>query len=1034
MPFLIAAAVDELAKTQPDKRFALVPERVDSTEGAKDVTWAKFRRSVDKAAAWIEAEFGPAAPGNPSLGFLATPFDFRYCIFIIAAIKTGYKLFLPSPRNSPEFHTHLLDKLECSKFISTQPLGEWASGRKVVTTPSLDELLDAADVKPYPYEKTWDEAKDDELVVVHSSGSTGMPKPIKWTNAWMDATRGTILHGTNGKGWFQLFTNEMRMVAMPLFHTAGCLVGPLFGIITNEPMTLFPASAMINANTVVKLIETFDFKSALMPPSILEDISADPEMLKVITKLTAIGFAGGPVASEAGDLLCQYCPVYAGMGSSEAGMYPLNKLTSEIKQSYVWFQIDDLPGFDFEVQDDGLYEIVLKRTDKFDWPIFHTFPDVDRYETKDLFEKHPSVPNAWRLVSRTDDVLILSNGEKVVPLPMEEIIRLAPEVKGVLYAGQGRFMVSAVIELTEEAQSKPRETVLKALKPYIDNANKRAPGFARLSPNMIIFTSNEKPMRRTGKGSIMRKAVLLKDYADEINTLYKQQEESQQTIKLVKDTDEAGTVDSLVELFEQLSGKQISAEEDLFQSAGIDSMQVLGATRVLRASVKAESSKKAKVAPGLIYEHPTIKALAAAVRSLVIDGSVSSDEHHHVEAMEHMLLEYSHGILAANPQAKKLASPENVVITGTTGSLGSYILDILIRDSSIKRVFALNRSQNASSRQSDGNASRGLSTDFSKVTFLTADFGSKNLGLPSTEDYRTIRDSADLIIHSAWPVDFNQALASFEPHVRGVRNFIDLAAASHRVPQIVFFSSIATTNFWDSIYPGENRPETLLRDARVAVGQGYGEGKYVAEHLLNAASKVGIHTTIARVGQVGGPVEHGTNGIWNKQEWFPSIIASSKYLGVLPDSLANDVANFVPVDSMAKAVIELGVHDIKKASEVTNPDKKSQGSFAVYNLVNPKGGSYSKLIPTIREHLPQIKEVVSFDKWVETLRASTEKDDNDVDANPATKLVDFYEGFAGSGMPDAFDTDAAVGASKTMSEISAVKPEWMDTWMAQWKF
>ena len=222
-------------------------------------------------------------------------------------------------------------------------------------------------------------------------------------------------------------------------------------------------------------------------------------------------------------------------------------------------------------------------------------------------------------------------------------------------------------------------------------------------------------------------------------------------------------------------------------------------------------------------------------------------------------------------------------------------------------------------------------------------------------------------------------------------------------------------------------------DAEPAVDHG-GEGKYVGEHLLNAASKAGIHTTIARVGQVAGPVEHGINGMWNKQEWFPSIIASSKYLGRLPNSLANDVANWVPVDSMAKTVIELGVHDIKKAAERSSSDHKPQGTFAVYNLVNPQGGSYSSLIPTIRKHLPQVKEVVSFEQWIKALRASTEEDDNDAVANPATKLLDFYEGLVGSGMPEAFNTDAAVTASKTMNEISAVKPEWMETWMTQWKF
>lgn len=38
--------------------------------------------------------------------------------------------------------------------------------------PSFQEMLDS-NPEPYPYEKSFDEAKDDPIVVLHSSGSTG---------------------------------------------------------------------------------------------------------------------------------------------------------------------------------------------------------------------------------------------------------------------------------------------------------------------------------------------------------------------------------------------------------------------------------------------------------------------------------------------------------------------------------------------------------------------------------------------------------------------------------------------------------------------------------------------------------------------------------------------------------------------------------------------------------------------------------------------------------------------------------------------
>ena len=55
---------------------------------------------------------------------------------------------------------------------------------------------------------------------------------------------------------------------------------------------------------------------------------------------------------------------------------------------------------------------------------------------------------------------------------------------------------------------------------------------------------------------------------------------------------------------------------------------------------------------------------------------------------------------------------------------------------------------------------------------------------------------------------------------------------------------------------------------------GYGESKYVAERLLEAgADKCGVPAVICRVGQLGGPVTK-EQGMWNKQEWLPSVSLS----------------------------------------------------------------------------------------------------------------------------------------------------------------
>lgn len=55
-------------------------------------------------------------------------------------------------------------------------------------------------------------------------------------------------------------------------------------------------------------------------------------------------------------------------------------------------------------------------------------------------------------------------------------------------------------------------------RPHVEDANKLAPTFARIFKEMIIVSDPAKPMARSGKGTVQRKAVI-STYADEIEKL-----------------------------------------------------------------------------------------------------------------------------------------------------------------------------------------------------------------------------------------------------------------------------------------------------------------------------------------------------------------------------------------------------------------------------------------------------------------------------------------------------------------------------------
>jgi nucleoside-diphosphate-sugar epimerase len=84
------------------------------------------------------------------------------------------------------------------------------------------------------------------------------------------------------------------------------------------------------------------------------------------------------------------------------------------------------------------------------------------------------------------------------------------------------------------------------------------------------------------------------------------------------------------------------------------------------------------------------------------------------------------------------------------------------------------------------------------------------------------------IIHSAWPVNFNYTLASFETAISFVRELAGLAASSKQTPTIVFMSSVATLARAPAFDWVEEAP---IEGLEVSVGSGYGESKRVAEEV-----------------------------------------------------------------------------------------------------------------------------------------------------------------------------------------------------------
>lgn len=99
-------------------------------------------------------------------------------------------MIFPSPSYPLVGLTKLLDQLECKKVLTSNNEYDIVSklstesGRDIHEVPSLSKLLDE-EYEQYPFNKTFQSARLEPLIVLHTSGTTGMPKPLIYTHDWV---------------------------------------------------------------------------------------------------------------------------------------------------------------------------------------------------------------------------------------------------------------------------------------------------------------------------------------------------------------------------------------------------------------------------------------------------------------------------------------------------------------------------------------------------------------------------------------------------------------------------------------------------------------------------------------------------------------------------------------------------------------------------------------------------------------------------------------------------------------------------------
>lgn len=660
-------------------------------------------------------------------------------------------------------------------------------------------------------------------------------------------------------------------------------------------------------------------------------------------------------------------------------------------------------------------------------PVFHNLPGENPFHTKDLFTRHPTKQNLYKYYGRKDDILVLANGEKVNPIPLEQHVQADASLKGVLLTGNGQTQTVLLVEPKDNLDEPGRARLIDKLWPRIEQANGRVAGPGRVSRGMVICATPEKPFARTGKGTIVRK-LTQDDYQEDIDRLYKGSGREQRLITIgLKANQKTVYRDADVMAFLRQvlavsfpSALTLAEDEDFF-AHGLDSIQTLEITATLKHNLQSLTSNSvAWIVPRIIYQNSTLARLSKVLVVFLNEGMASEADSREIRAriLDETIAHYTKD-LPAKPASQPVAgsqkkSVRNIAIIGSTGYIGSHLVATLLKNSTIFHIYCLNRGSAKSAREKTlSKRDEKTAAPLERLTFLQVELGAPLLGL-AEDHYQEILSEVDVVLYNAWRLDFGLALHSFDPFLRVTRDLIDLSLSSSKRPKIVFVSSASSVA--GLVGAGLPVPEAPVDDPLAAMNTGYGQSKLAAERILTAASRqCAVPVSVVRVGQVGG-LSDG-DGVWADQPWVSAIIRSSKTLGSFPSPVIP--IDWVPVDTVA-TILERIV--LQPCGDEQVPQ--------FYNVVS-EAQPWTLLLDALPDKTrPAISKIISLPDWIRELRRLAESDGANMTDLPAVRLVDFYTTL-GNGIESAvYETAHAKAIAR--DNLRPLEREILAKWLKIW--
>ncbi|KAI1762633.1 hypothetical protein GGR53DRAFT_500986 [Hypoxylon sp. FL1150] len=1025
------------ARENPHHVFALqteinhdqANETGESTYNVSQITFQHLETLVRRCVCWIRNTV--ATPNSDEDFNTRSPIalylesDIGLFIYLVALLSIDVPVLLISARLSSPSVLHLLKETKAKRILVSRRT-------QASLSQDVQDLVNVQAVEPYyaliksgtidEADKTWRDGQQGEgtevgSVILHSSGTTGLPKPILLTQRYL------LGYAACHQFAPEEYIDWVSLSTLPLYHGFG-LLAPCLSLSVGMTCCLPPASVIPATKSTLDLLRTFKCRSLMTVPSIVDDILSLPEngerqaALEILGCLKFLAVGGGALKPQNGLTLAQNkVKLLNHYGATELGaIAPIFCPGPDYNWRYLRLRSD--LGLEIRpIPDSDRFRLV-------GFPIGWNKP----FEVQDELERNPDHPFEVRILGRTDDLIVLKTGEKVQPQKLEEALNADPAIRAAVCVGSGFFELAVIIDPANEDSDE--ESTKDHVWELITAANSALDHHARITSRAaIIIKPRGTSIPRSDKGSIMRRGVH-EIFKKEIEDAYAAMElESLEGFNF----DPADMESGIRYLIAAVASNRMDSEtadpdKDFFES-GMDSLQSVLLARLLNSALQtlqpANGIEIPKVAVDFIYQNSSIRKLATASARLVNpeDKNQALGQHDRVTEITAVVNKF----LARAYQAVQRNGKHVILMTGSTGNLGAHTLARLARTKTIKKIICLirNTSASPSGTESEFQRRQQKALEAAGIRFGPEEWKKVELlGLESVFGKNRAESSALLsylasqvthILHLAWPMDFHRTLQSFEPHIELVQKLVELSQQSYATRQatapvrLLFSSSIAVVR-----YAGDTKqtvPEEVMEDPRVSVPMGYAEAKWVIETVLNRIGEwtpEQVEPVVVRIGQLSGP--EGTCGVWKTEEHLPTLVQASQKVGAFP--LLEGDMSWIPVDRAAQSLIEMALHEgsVDRFVHLENPIRQS-----ISNAFTIMGYEMRLSSPVL---LP-------YEQWV--------KKATEVGAIRSLELFfkDHFRELAEGGV--TLDTTKARALSKTLTGSGGVGRELLIEYINRWR-